>query len=243
MTRLILAEYKKVFFLRSARRYLAATAAASAAFGVLLSLTTQATTGRPFRELRPQEVLSMNLLGVDLANIMLLVFAAMSIYKEFSTQSMQVSLSITPARFRFFTAKLAAWGGLSIGVGVVTVSVAYGVSEVLLLANSMPLLSPKEAPVVQMLAGVTAMPVFYCLLTAAAAFVFWSSAGAITFSLGVLALQAVVGLLPHWVQAILLPITPQAAIHNLAGMSPHGSRADGVPRTPNARCYLPLAVA
>ena len=95
MRRLVLAEYKKLFFLKFSKRYLSALIIASSAFGVMLSLTTRMTTGRPFSELRPHEVLSMNLLGVDLGNIMLIVFTAISIHREFSTGYIQVSLSNT----------------------------------------------------------------------------------------------------------------------------------------------------
>lgn len=217
-----MAEYKKLFFLKFSKRYLSALIIASSAFGVMLSLTTRMTTGRPFSELRPHEVLSMNLLGVDLANIMLIVFTAISIHREFSTGYIQVSLSLTPARMRFFTAKLLTYFGLAFVLGVVTVSLAYLASQLLLVMNGMPPLPLLEASTIQMLLGVMAMPIFYCLLAVAAAFAFWSSAGAVTFTLGVLATQAIVGILPESVQSILLPVTPQAAIHNLAGMSSPG---------------------
>src|SRR5690606_18081575 len=67
MNRLILAEYKKIFFLKFSRRYLLVLVVAGVAFGVVLSLTTRMTTGRHLNELAPHEVLSMNMLGVDLA--------------------------------------------------------------------------------------------------------------------------------------------------------------------------------
>lgn len=223
MKQLVLAEYKKISFLRSSRRYLLSLVAASLAFGVALSLTSQTTTGRHLSELRPDEVLSMNLLGVDLANIMLIVFTAMSIHREFSTRLIEVSLALTPARMRYFTSKLLAYLGLSFVMSVITVSLAYLVSQLLLWMNGLPLLSLAEADTLRMLVGVMTMPIFYCLLTVAATFMFWSSAGAITFTLGAFATQAIVRILPRGVQSMLLPITPQAAIHNLAGMSPPGS--------------------
>ena len=80
------------------------------------------------------------------------------------------------------------------------------------------------------------MPVFYCLLTVSAAFIFWSGAGAVAFALAVLAAQAVLGILPEGVQSFLLPVTPQAAIHNLAGMSPPGILRS---RQPAGQCGRP----
>lgn len=223
MKRLVLAECRKIFFLKFSRRYLAVLIIAGLAFGALLSLTTQMTTGRRFDELGSLDVLSMNLLGVDLANILLMVFAAMSVHREFSTGSIQVSLSLSPGRTRLFAAKLLTYLGLSAVVSILTVALACLASQSLLTLHGMPPLFPLDAAAMRMLAGVAAMPIFYCLLTVAAAFLLWSGAGAITFSLGALAAQAVVGILPEGVQSLLLPITPQAAIHNLAGMSPAGS--------------------
>lgn len=223
MNRLILAEYKKIFFLKFSRRYLLVLVVAGVAFGVVLSLTTRMTTGRHLNELAPHEVLSMNMLGVDLASIMLIAFAAMCVHREFSTKSIQASLAVTPARMRWFAAKLLTYLGLSLVISVVTVSLAYLVSQLLLVMNGMPPVSVAEATVRRMLIGVMVMPVFYCLLTVSAAFIFWSGAGAVAFALAVLAAQAVLGILPEGVQSFLLPVAPQAAIHNLAGMSPPGS--------------------
>lgn len=219
MTRLLAAELKKILYLKSSRIYLVIMVVASAAFGLLLSATTSMTTGRSFAELRSHEVLSMNLLGVDLANIMLIVFTAMSINREFSTKSILMYLAITPARRRLLAAKLLTFLGLSLVFGLITVCAAYLVSQILLAVNHMPLLGLSDGQIIQMLLGVLVMPVFYCTITAAAAFLFWSSAGTVTFSLGVLALQALIGLFPEDIQRVLLPLTPQSAIHNLAGMN------------------------
>ena len=101
MKRLIGAEYKKIFFLKSSRRYLVGVVLASPAFGLLLSLTTQATTGRSFQALGAYDVLSMNLLGVDLASLMLIAFTALSLYREVTTNRRQVTLCLTPDRKRF----------------------------------------------------------------------------------------------------------------------------------------------
>lgn len=223
MKYIISAEAKKILFLKGARKYLLMLVILSVAAAVLLCLTTPVTTGRRLSELRPDEVLSMNLLGVDVANIMLIVFTALGIHREFSTKMIQVTLPLTPYRLRFLGAKFLTYFGLSWALGVVTVALAYLVSQALLVVNGMPSLTLTEMHTVRMLLGVMVMPVFYCLLTLAATFIFWNSAAAITFSLGVLAAHALVGLLPGAVRSVLLPLTPQSAIHNLAGMSPAGS--------------------
>jgi ABC-2 type transport system permease protein len=205
MKRLIGAEYKKIFFLKSSRRYLVGVVLASPAFGLLLSLTTQATTGRSFQALGAYDVLSMNLLGVDLASLMLIAFTALSIYREFTTNLIQVTLCLTPDRKRVFLAKLFTYFGLSCAIGLITASFAYLASQLLLIFHDLPRLSPLEGETLRMLAGVTAMPIFYTLLTAAAVFLFWSSASAITYALIVLASQALAGLFPNGIRAVVLP--------------------------------------
>src|SRR5690606_5799234 len=114
---------------------------ASLAFGVLLSLTTQVTTGRHFSELRPSEALSMNLLGVELAHIVLVASTAMTLPRQSSTRCLQVSLSLPPARMRFFAAKLLTHLGLSLVLSAVAVSLAYLSSQFLLVLHGMPPLS------------------------------------------------------------------------------------------------------
>lgn len=102
MINLINAEFKKIFFLKSSRIYLLILIVLSLILGLIFSLTTNVTQGRAITELSPMDVLSANMLGVDLANIMLIVFTAISIAKEFSTKLINISLVITPDRKKFF---------------------------------------------------------------------------------------------------------------------------------------------
>lgn len=93
----------------------------------------------------------------------------------------------------------------------------YLASQVILTANNMPRVSFQDFAVKQFVLGVI-MPIFYAIITVVAAFLFNSSAGAITFSLGLIVLPALVKMFPNFIQRILLPIFPQTVIHSLSGL-------------------------
>lgn len=223
MKNLIQAEFKKIFFLKSSKVYMLTLIVASLVLGVIFSLTTKVTQGKAIIELSSMDVLSSNMLGVDLANIMLIIFTAISISKEFSTKLIDVSLVITPNRKRFFLGKLITYFLLSIAISIATILLTYLTSQLILVVNSMPLLTLTDNAVRQFIIGVMIMPIFYALITVAATFLFKSSAGAITFSLGVMVMPAIVKMFSHSIQKILLPIFPQSAIHSLSGAVEKGS--------------------
>lgn len=59
------AEMKKIRFSRFSRLYLIMTIALSVLVGLLFSLTTNVTQSRALEELKPMEVITVNMLGVD----------------------------------------------------------------------------------------------------------------------------------------------------------------------------------
>ncbi|WP_080874650.1 hypothetical protein [Oceanobacillus timonensis] len=81
----------------------------------------------------------------------------------------------------------------------------------------MPLASLADTDIRQFVLGVLLMPIFYCLLTVAATFLFKSSGGGIAFSIIILAIPALIRMFPGSIQQALLPVTPQSAIHSLSG--------------------------
>jgi len=63
------------------------------------------------------------------------------------------------------------------------------------------------------------MPIFYCLLTVAATFMFRNSAGAITFSLGILFIPGLIRMFSDTIQKLIIPILPIAALHSISGIA------------------------
>lgn len=196
---------------------------ASLILGLVFSLTTNVTQGKAIIELSSMEVLSANMLGVDLANIMLIIFTAISIAKEFSSKLIDVSLVATPNRKKFFFGKFITYFLISTAISIVVALLTYVASQLILKVNGMPLTSLQDSAVRQFVLGVMVMPIFYGLITVAAAFIFNSSAGAITFSLGIMVIPAFIKMFSDVVQKLLLPILPQSAIHSLTGAVEKGT--------------------
>ncbi len=223
MRNLIKSEFKKIFFLKSSRAYMLSLIVLSLILGLIFSLTTNVTQGKAITDLSSMDVLSANMLGVDLANIMLIIFTAISISKEFSTKLINVSLVITPNRKKFFLGKIITFFLLSTAISIIVVILAYLASQLILTVNDMPRVTLQDLAVRQFILGVMTMPIFYAIITVAAVFLFNSGAGAITFSLGVMALPALIKMFSNSIQRTLLPVFPQSAIHSLAGVVKKGS--------------------
>jgi ABC-type transport system involved in multi-copper enzyme maturation permease subunit len=223
MRNLIQAEFKKIFFQKSSKVYMLTLILVSLVLGLIFSLTTSVTQGKAIVELSSMDVLSSNILGVDMANIMLIIFTAMSISKEFTTKLINISLAITPNRKRFYLGKVITFFILSAIISIVIVLLSYSTSQLILAANKMPLVTLRDNAVRQFIIGVMIMPLFYAIITVAATFIFKSSAGAITFSLVVMIIPALVKMFSDSIQRILLPIFPQTAIHSLSGAVEKGS--------------------
>lgn len=223
MRKLMQAEYKKIVFLRFSKVYLVSLIVASLVLGVIFSLTTNVTQGRAITELPTKDVISANMLGVDLANVMLIIFTALLISSEFSTNLIHVSLAVTSNRKRFYFGKLMTYFLLSVAISVVTALLTYLAGQLILAIHHMSMATFLNSSIRQFVLGVMVMPVFYCVLTVAATFIFRSSGGGISFSLGIMAIPALIKMFSNGIQKIFLPILPQSAIHSLSGAVAKGS--------------------
>lgn len=216
---LIKSESKKIFFLRSSRIYIGATIITSLIMGLIFSLTTSVTQGKAITELSPMDVISANMLGIDVATIMLIVFTALSISSEFSTKLIQVSLAATPNRNRFYLGKLVIYLILTLIIGTVVIFLNYFAGQLILLCNNLSTVSFFDISIQQFVLGSILMPVFYSLLTVAATFIFKNSGGAITFSLGVMLIPGLIKMFSDSIQRLIIPIFPVSALHSLSGIA------------------------
>ena len=215
---LVRAEMEKIFFLKFSKRYLFALVFFSLATGLTFSLTTDVTQGKGVTELSPLDVISASMLGVDLANVMLIVFTAWSLSNELTAKFIHVSLAVTPNRRRFFWAKWMTYFLLAVGMSLVTVFLTSLAGQLVLVFHHQPVLSFSDPAFRQLATGLMMMPVFYTVLTLAAAFILMSSGKAMVFSLGVMAAPSLFKMFADPVQQIFLPLFPQSAIHSLAGV-------------------------
>src|SRR5690625_5260136 len=98
MKNIIQAEYKKIFFLSFSKVFLTFTIGISLLIGVIFAVTTNITQGTAITDLSVMEVVSANMLGVDLASILLIIFTALTISREFTAETIYTSLAAIPNR-------------------------------------------------------------------------------------------------------------------------------------------------
>ena len=221
MMKSISAEWKKMWFPKSSRLYLILATISSILTGLLFALTTQVTQDRSLFELEPMSIIEVNMLGVDVVTILLLLFVAIQIGREFQGKTIQSYLAATPARSRYFIAKALMFCLVSLVVGIIVALVTHFNGQLLVSAvhKQMPALSE----VWQFAAGSIVMPPFYVLLTVCATFYARNTATGIVMPLIVLFLPAIAELFPKMLQNMVIPVLPASAIHTLSGMAQKGS--------------------
>jgi len=219
--KMIKAEWEKIWFVKSSRMYLILSTIASILIGVVFSLTTQITQGRPLVEFEPMQIVSINMLGVDVATIFLILFIANQIGREFQEKTIQTYLTATPARARYFFAKSALYFLIALVIGIV-VALATQMSG-RLFVSSVHKQIPSSAQLWRFTVGCIVMPVFYALLTVCATFSAKNTAGGIVAPVFVLFLPALAKLFPKMLQTTTIPALPASAIHVLMGTAEAGS--------------------
>lgn len=220
----VYAEWKKIWFPKLSRAYLLFTVVFSVAMGLLFVFTTNVTQNRRLAELDPMEVISVNMLAIDVSTILLIFFTAVLIGREFHNKTIQIYLAATPNRTQYFAVKALFFLGVSLATGVLAALIALGNGWLILEALHHQILSVPE--VMQFAAGCIFMPLFYALMTVCAAFFSRSSAVGITIPFIIIFLPAITKLFPQSVQNIFIPILPASAIHSLSGAAEKGTLED-----------------
>src|SRR5690625_3875916 len=167
MNHVIKADFKKIFYLRGYRLYLLATCLLSIIFGIIFLFTVDLTAGKSLSELSSIEILDVTLLGIDAAAIMLIIFTASFIAKEFVTGSIHSTLAITPARKKLFFYKALFIAVLSLLMTILILGTFFFINQMILSANDLAKLSLLDRIVLLKLFGAIIMPVFYSLLSLA----------------------------------------------------------------------------
>lgn len=217
MNNILRAEYKKIFFLRFSKIYLLFTIGISLLAGFVFTITTDVTQGKTIQELSVMEVFSANMLGVDFANILFIIFTASTITREFTSQTIHTSLAVVPNRKKFFIGKYITFLLLTIILSTLLVILIYLTSQSVLVLNGRTTVHLTDSHINQFVLGTLIMPVFYSMLTVAAAFFFKNSGGSIAFSLIIMVIPALINMFSESVRSFLLPFMPQSAIHSLSG--------------------------
>lgn len=215
MKALIKSNFKNVIFLPAYRNFLLITFFLSLLFSITFLFTIDITQGKKLVELTRFEVLDITLLGIDVVAIMLIIFTAIFIAKEFTTGAIYTSLAITPVRQKYFISKLLFITLLSFLISIVIILFIFGLNQLVLSIYDLERLSFFGEGLFIKLIGLTIMPIFYSLLSATAAFYTKSAAGGIAYGLGVMFLPALLKMFPANFSDIALAIFPETSLHLL----------------------------
>src|SRR5690625_1742828 len=213
MMHLIKTDFKKITFLPGYRNFLIVIFLFSILFGITFLFTIDITQGRKITELSSMEVLDITLLGIDVTAIMLIIFTANVISKEFTTGSIHTALAITPLRRKYFISKIWFITMLSFLVSTTLTCFIFIIDQFVLTIYNLDRLPFFKQTILLKLIGIIIMPVFYSLISAMGAFYMKSASGGITFALGVMFLPALIKMFPANFSDVILSIFPENSLH------------------------------
>lgn len=219
MKHFIKADFKKLNYLSSHRNYLIILCLLSISFGLIFLFTIGVTQGKNLTELPAMDVIDISLLGMDVAAIMLIIFTATFISKEFSHVSIHTSLAIMPLRQKFYLSKILFIMILSFIISITLTFIIFGLDQLVLLANNMGTVSLSNQALLSKLIGTVILPLFYSLLSASGTFYLRSAAGGIMFAIGVMFLPAFVKLFPDSFSDMVLILLPEKSLHALTELN------------------------
>ncbi|EGO8342947.1 TPA: hypothetical protein IUW96_001059 [Enterococcus faecalis] len=215
MRYLIKADFKKTFNLKKNRNYVIILGVLSIFFSLTFLFTLNVTQKKQIIDLSSIELLDVSLLGMDVVTIMLVIFFANFIAKEFTTEQVYTSLAITPLRHKFYLSKILFVLLLSIGVGVILILTILGLDQLVLSMYEMQTIPLFHQTVLSKLIGTLFMVIFYSILSATGSFYFQSVSGGITFSLGIMFIPALVKLFPEGFSELFLSFLPEKSLSTL----------------------------
>lgn len=212
MKNLVKADFKKTIYIPSYRYLLLTTVLLSLLFGLIFLMTIGVTEGRKLTSLSSLEVIDVSFLGIDVAAIMMIIFAALFISKDVADGAVHTNLAITPNRLKFFLSKLLFHSLLSLLISTLVISGIFAMDWVIMSANNMGHLEWMNTDVLLKVIGSILMVLVYSLLSAIGAFFIQTTAGGIVFSLSIMFLPALVRFFPEAIGHLILPIFPETAI-------------------------------
>lgn len=212
------AEFSKLWRLRFPRALMVFAVAIAAAGALLFLLTIEVTQGEPLAQLSEADILSTALLGVDATTIVLIILGSWIITSEYGTGMIHTSLVATPSRTALFTAKGVVSVVIAVIVGMLAMVVGVLVAELIVITQGIPSLGLGDPQLLRMMTGTLLMAPFYAVLATAAGFIVRNTGGAVILTLTVMLAPAVINMLPHTWQLILLPLFPDAAFMGITGL-------------------------
>lgn len=214
---LINTEIKKIMYLKSTKIYFLLTLLLGVATSLMLTLTTNVTQSKLITEFTSNEILEVSMFGVDTISIMFLIFSALYLANELTTKQIYFGIQICPNRAKFFLTKFLTLILIVIimsTIGIISIIIT---TQIILIANNMSLVNIVDINNFRLLISAFCMPIFYTAITISIMFALKNTGLSITFSLGLIAIPAIIKLFGDNVQKVILPLLPQSAIHSISG--------------------------
>ena len=210
-------EWAKLWTLRFTGVMLMLALVLSAGATAVFLLTTGVTRGESLAEMQTVDVAGTSLLGVDFANLVLVVLCAGAVASEYSTGGIRLTLTTTPSRLRVLAAKTTVLATVALLSGILSATVAFGGGQLVLLAQSASPMDLTAWWLPRLFLGSVLMVPFYSMLAVALAFITRSAGWSVAAVLTIMSLPALVGALPEWWRELLLPGLPASALHSISG--------------------------
>lgn len=217
MSSIFKAEIKKIKYLKRAKLYFSSLFLVSLCTSLLLITSLNITQSKRIIEFTSYDILSVSMFGLDAATIMLVVFIAIELSKEFNSKQLYFTIQTCPNRTSIYKLKMQIFLTISAITSVMLMVLMIVMTQVILNSNNMQLVNFNDINNVQLILGTSIMPMFYTIVVVAFSFIFRNTGIAITSTLGLIALPAIIKLLGNNLEEILTPLMPQSAIHSLAG--------------------------
>lgn len=219
-------EATKLLGVRTSTGLLVAAVVAAALMAAVFVLSVPVTQSTALSDLAPRETIGAGLLGLDVATVVVIVFAALQVGSEYATGSIATTLAVTPVRGRVLAAKALVVLASAAVAAVTSAVLCVAVTQLVLAAQGVPLVGLGTPAALRLVAGSAVTPVFYAVIAVAGAFVTRATAGGVVVGIALLLVPGVAGWFPTGLGRALIPLLPATALHSLSGASDPGSPED-----------------
>lgn len=186
-------------------------------------LTVPLTTGRSLAELTIRERVEVTLMGVDVANITMIVLAVLFVAEETRSGLVELSVLLTPRRHTMVLAKVSLMAVVSSMVAVAATVLAVVVGAVILGASGAGTLPLTAGWAIRMILGTMLMLPMHAVIGVCFAYLLPNALLSFLGVFAVMSLPSLATLLPQELgrAAQFLLVTP--AIHTISGVSQPGA--------------------
>ena len=186
-------------------------------------LTVAMTTGKTLAELTTRQSLEVTLMGVDVANIAVIVLAVLFVAEEARTRLVEVSVALTPRRHNIVLAKALLMAAVACAIAVVATVLVVVEGMVILALSGVEVPSLTEGWVLRMIFGTMLMLPVHAVVGVCFAYLLPNALLSFLGVFGVMSLPSLATLLPLELgrAAQFLLITP--AVHTISGVSQPGA--------------------